>query len=69
MRGDCMEKIILNHKNLAAWQRIARPNVMAFGSFDGLHQGHKKVIQTAFQKAQEKQVSLSVMSFFLIQGL
>ena len=38
--------------------------VMALGFFDGLHQGHRKVIQTALQKAKEKNVPLSVMSFF-----
>ena len=37
---------------------------MALGFFDGLHQGHRKVIQTALNKAKEKNVQLSVMSFF-----
>ena len=37
---------------------------MALGFFDGLHQGHRKVIQTALQKAKEKSLPLSVMSFF-----
>ncbi|PLS06699.1 FAD synthetase family protein [Neobacillus cucumis] len=37
---------------------------MALGCFDGLHHGHVKVIRTAFEKAKERNVSLSVMSFF-----
>ena len=37
---------------------------MALGFFDGLHHGHRKVIQTALQKAKEKNLPLSVMSFF-----
>ncbi|MEH7375440.1 FAD synthetase family protein [Neobacillus drentensis] len=49
---------------MAAYQEMASANVMALGCFDGLHHGHVKVIQTAWQKAKERQVSLSVMSFF-----
>ncbi len=37
---------------------------MALGFFDGVHEGHKKVIQTAAKIAKQKNVSLSVMSFF-----
>nr|WP_263323461.1 FAD synthetase family protein [Neobacillus sp. Marseille-Q6967] len=59
-----MEIIHLNHSNLAEWQGKARPNVMALGCFDGLHHGHCKVIDTAYQKAKEKQAGLAVMSFF-----
>ncbi|PFO03330.1 bifunctional riboflavin kinase/FMN adenylyltransferase [Bacillus sp. AFS076308] len=59
-----METIYLNKENLAAYQEIASANVMALGCFDGLHHGHVKVIQTAWQEAKKRQVSLSVMSFF-----
>ena len=59
-----METIRLNRSNLAEWQKKARPNVMALGCFDGLHHGHCAVINTAFQKANEKHVPLAVMSFF-----
>ena len=38
--------------------------VMALGFFDGLHHGHCEVIKTALQKAKERNVTLSVMSFF-----
>jgi riboflavin kinase/FMN adenylyltransferase len=37
---------------------------MALGFFDGIHNGHREVIKTAFQKAKERNLSLSVMSFF-----
>ncbi|MCQ6279074.1 FAD synthetase family protein [Bacillus sp. EB600] len=59
-----MEVIYLNPENLAYWQQHARPNVMALGFFDGVHKGHREVIQTALVKAKEKNLLLSVMSFF-----
>ncbi|CAM3836362.1 FAD synthetase family protein [Cytobacillus oceanisediminis] len=59
-----MKTIHLNHSNLEEWQKKASPTVMALGCFDGLHYGHCAVINTAYQKANEKQVPLSVMSFF-----
>jgi riboflavin kinase/FMN adenylyltransferase len=59
-----METIYLNKENLAAYQETASVNVMALGCFDGLHHGHVKVIQTTWQEAKKRQVSLSVMSFF-----
>ena len=37
---------------------------MALGFFDGLHHGHRKVIQTALQKAKEKNVQLVGHEFF-----
>ncbi|MEW9672460.1 adenylyltransferase/cytidyltransferase family protein [Ammoniphilus sp. 3BR4] len=59
-----METIYLNRKNLRYWQEQAKPKVIALGYFDGLHHGHCKVIQTALQKAKEKNLSLTVMSFY-----
>src|SRR3954469_25671010 len=59
-----METIYLNQGNLIDWQKKAKQNVMALGFFDGLHNGHCEVIKTASQKAKERNVSLSVMSFF-----
>ena len=59
-----METIYLNPENLAYWQQHARPNVMALGFFDGVHKGHREVIQTALVKAKENNLLLSVMSFF-----
>ncbi|MFJ5760193.1 FAD synthetase family protein [Neobacillus sp. NPDC093182] len=59
-----METIYLNKGNLAAYQDLASSNVMALGCFDGLHRGHVKVIQSGLQEAKERNVPLSVMSFF-----
>ena len=59
-----METIYVNRENLCNWQEKAKPNVMALGFFDGLHNGHCEVIRTALQEAKEKKVSLAVMSFF-----
>ena len=36
---------------------------MALGFFDGLHNGHCKVIKTALQKAKEKNVIFSSYEF------
>ncbi|MEH7073532.1 FAD synthetase family protein [Neobacillus drentensis] len=59
-----METIYLNPENLTDYQHEAKPSVMALGFFDGIHNGHRQVIKTAFQKAKERKLSLSVMSFF-----
>ena len=59
-----MKTIYLNKENLVAYQEMASAKVMALGCFDGLHHGHVKVIQIACQEAKERQISLSVMSFF-----
>ena len=59
-----METIYLNSDNLKEWQQKAKSNVMALGFFDGIHYGHLEVIQTALRIAREKNISLSVMSFF-----
>ena len=39
------------------------PVVVAIGSFDGLHLGHQKIIQTTIEKAEEKSVKSGVFSF------
>ncbi|WML27417.1 FAD synthetase family protein [Neobacillus sp. OS1-33] len=59
-----METIYLNPENLADYQQKASLSVMALGFFDGIHNGHREVIKTAFQKAKDRNLSLSVMSFF-----
>ena len=63
-RGDWMETIYVTRENVTSIQVSANPTIIALGFFDGLHQGHRKVIQTALQKAKEKNVRLAVMSFF-----
>src|SRR4051812_33833953 len=59
-----METTLVNQENLAAVQHKAKPTVMALGCFDGLHLGHEKVIKTAKEKAEERNLPLSVKSFF-----
>jgi FAD synthase len=59
-----METIYLNPDNLGAWQQKARQSVMALGFFDGIHKGHREVITTAYQTAKEKNLLLTVISFF-----
>ncbi|EKN65338.1 bifunctional riboflavin kinase/FMN adenylyltransferase [Neobacillus bataviensis LMG 21833] len=59
-----METIYLNPENLKYWQQKAKQSVMALGFFDGIHNGHRKVIQIALQKAREQNLLLTVMSFF-----
>ena len=59
-----METIYLDSDNLGEWQQNANSNVMALGFFDGIHYGHLEVIQTAKGIAKDKNLTLSVMSFF-----
>ncbi|WML39147.1 FAD synthetase family protein [Neobacillus sp. OS1-2] len=59
-----METIYLNPENLKYWQEKAKSSVMALGFFDGIHIGHREVIQTAGIKAKEENLLLTVMSFF-----
>ena len=37
--------------------------VIAIGNFDGLHLGHKKVIQEAKKKARKNKLPIGVMTF------
>ncbi|RXT15160.1 bifunctional riboflavin kinase/FAD synthetase [Ammoniphilus sp. CFH 90114] len=39
------------------------PSVLAIGYFDGVHQGHRRVIQKAMDVAKEKGLSSAVMTF------
>ncbi|SFD42409.1 riboflavin kinase / FMN adenylyltransferase [Lentibacillus persicus] len=59
-----METIYLNAANLDYWKKKSTSNVMALGFFDGIHKGHQKVIRTAVNKAKERGVAVTVMSFF-----
>ncbi|RLL47018.1 hypothetical protein D8M04_07450 [Oceanobacillus piezotolerans] len=59
-----MRTIHLNSSNLEEFQKDAIPNVMALGFFDGIHNGHQKVIHTAREIARKRNLPLAVMSFF-----
>ncbi|WP_226036062.1 FAD synthetase family protein [Aquibacillus saliphilus] len=59
-----MRTIHLNSMNREYWGNHSTPNVMALGFFDGIHNGHKKVIKTAGEVAKKNNLSLAVMSFF-----
>ncbi len=39
------------------------PLVLALGFFDGVHQGHQRVIQTAKRIAKQRDLPLAVMTF------
>ena len=59
-----MRTIVINQGDEILWQARTLNHVIALGFFDGLHKGHKKVILEAKKVANEKQLPLSVMSFF-----
>ncbi|AXF55095.1 riboflavin biosynthesis protein RibF [Salicibibacter kimchii] len=49
---------------LTAAEREARsPVVLALGYFDGVHEGHQKVIRTAISEAEKKGVEAAVLTF------
>jgi riboflavin kinase/FMN adenylyltransferase len=41
-----------------------KPSSVAFGNFDGLHQGHQQVIKEALNKAKEHKIQAGVMTFY-----
>lgn len=59
-----MDIIYIDDSNLEEWQEKSRENVIALGFFDGMHRGHRKVVETAKEQAVGNNVSLDVMSFF-----
>ncbi|MGX9135621.1 FAD synthetase family protein [Rummeliibacillus sp. JY-2-4R] len=58
-----MEIVFLNEDNIEQFQHQSSRQVLALGYFDGLHIGHRKVIQTAIDQAKIEQIPVSVMSF------
>lgn len=44
-------------------KEMIKPSVMALGFFDGVHLGHQRVILTAKQLAEKKQMKSAVMTF------
>ena len=59
-----MQIIYVNAHNLEELKQSAPDAAMALGYFDGVHLGHQKVIQTAKEKADMRNLSLAVLSFF-----
>lgn len=57
-----MQVISLNAQKLNTLPQQA-PVVLALGFFDGVHQGHQQVIQTAKRLADERHLPLAVMTF------
>ncbi len=57
-----MDIIYLNHP-VKLKEEEHEPTVMALGYFDGVHLGHKRVIETAVQIAKEKGTTASVLTF------
>ncbi|WP_134700766.1 riboflavin kinase [Ammoniphilus sp. YIM 78166] len=58
-----MEILHLEHPFLVDYLK-AEPCVMALGFFDGVHLGHKQIIQTARDIAKKKNLKFSVMTFY-----
>ena len=46
------------------WNVKSDPCVMALGFFDGVHRGHRKIIESARRVAKSKNLTFSVMTFF-----
>ena len=42
----------------------SEPCVMALGFFDGVHKGHRKIIETAKEIAKKEKIKFTVMTFF-----
>ncbi|WP_223641243.1 adenylyltransferase/cytidyltransferase family protein [Planococcus sp. 4-30] len=59
-----MKTIEIDYTNLQQHQLELSPHVIALGFFDGLHKGHRTVIEEAKKKADLLGLPLSVMSFF-----
>ncbi|HEX6595232.1 MAG TPA: FAD synthetase family protein [Bacillota bacterium] len=58
-----MKTHFIRHKSRTYFQRKCPPSIMALGCFDGVHQAHRKVIQTAVDLAKERGLKASVMTF------
>jgi riboflavin kinase / FMN adenylyltransferase len=62
--GDESVKVIYIDQNTDLSACKPEPCVMALGFFDGVHVGHRKIIETAKRLAKKKQLTLAVMTFF-----
>ena len=59
-----METIYLRHPMKDFTEQEIDSCVLALGFFDGVHIGHKGIIETAKQLAKEKQYAFGVMTFY-----
>jgi riboflavin kinase/FMN adenylyltransferase len=59
-----MEIVNLNYPIDPTVQLKNEPCVMALGFFDGVHRGHRKIIETAKAIAKKEKIKFTVMTFF-----
>jgi riboflavin kinase / FMN adenylyltransferase len=59
-----MEVVNLDHPMHFTVSLNSEPCVMALGFFDGVHKGHRKIIETAKGIAQKEKIKFTVMTFF-----
>lgn len=58
---EIFKRLYLEKEEIEAFQK--KPCVIAMGTFDGLHKGHRDVIDAAAEYAQAKQLRLAVFTF------
>ncbi|WP_168733866.1 FAD synthetase family protein [Metabacillus sediminilitoris] len=59
-----MEVVNLDHPIDLTVSLNSEPCVMALGFFDGVHKGHRKIIETAKEIAKKEKIKFTVMTFF-----
>ncbi|HZG72043.1 MAG TPA: FAD synthetase family protein [Chondromyces sp.] len=59
-----MEVVNLNHPIDPTHLMNSEPCVMALGFFDGVHKGHRKIIETAKEIAKRLKIKFTIMTFF-----
>ncbi|MGL5043092.1 MAG: bifunctional riboflavin kinase/FAD synthetase [Culicoidibacterales bacterium] len=60
-----MERIDIKVDDFSNQEMIkSQRQVVAIGYFDGMHQGHQRLLDRASQIAQQKQIAVSVITFF-----
>lgn len=55
--------MIIEHLKYPLEEKSFKPSVLAIGYFDGVHQGHRRVIQRAIDLAKRKELTAAVMTF------
>ncbi|HZH58659.1 MAG TPA: FAD synthetase family protein [Metabacillus sp.] len=59
-----MEIVNLEYPMNSIVQDVNKPCVMALGFFDGLHKGHRKIMEIAKAIAKKEKLTFTVMTFF-----